>query len=85
MLVHCIVLIFQDAAWRFPDWMSCRRCIRLLQVFAAQAQGAPAEASAPQMQQQEPPASLQQVPSPAYNGIAEQGLPPRKRKAPGRD
>ncbi|CAK0787075.1 hypothetical protein CVIRNUC_010291 [Coccomyxa viridis] len=55
------------------------------QVFAAQAQEAASEAAVPQMQQQEPPASLQQVPSPAYNGIAEQGLPPRKRKAPGRD
>ena len=80
-----MVHISQHAAWCSPDWMSCRRCILMLQVFAAQAQGAPAEASASQMQQQEPPASLQQVPSPAYNGIAEQGLPPRKRKAPGRD
>ena len=60
-----------------------------LQMFAAaaQAQGGPADAAAPpmQQQQQQAPAAAPQMPSPAYNGIAEQGLPPRKRKAPGRD
>ncbi|CAL5229296.1 g12594 [Coccomyxa viridis] len=59
---------------------------------AAQAQGGSADPAAPpiqlqlqQQQQQQAPAAAPQMPSPAYNGIAEQGLPPRKRKAPGRD
>ena len=55
-------------------------------MFAATAQGpaAPQDVAAPAMQQ-EAPGAAQQIPSPAYNGIGEQGLPPRKRKAPGRD
>jgi hypothetical protein len=58
-----------------------------LQMFAATAQGAaaPQDMAAPPMQQEAPGAAHQQMPSPAYNGIGEQGLPPRKRKAPGRD
>ena len=57
---------------------------------AAQAQGGPADPAVPPVQlqlqqQQQAPAAAPQMPSPAYNGIAEQGLPPRKRKAPGRD
>ena len=57
---------------------------------AAQAQGGPADPAAPPMQlqlqqQHAVPAAAAPMPSPAYNGIAEQGLPPRKRKAPGRD
>ena len=68
-------------------------CDMSAQMFAAaaQAQGGPTDPAAPplqlqqQQQQQQAPAAAPQMPSPAYNGIAEQGLPPRKRKAPGRD